>query len=210
LPHCGPQSLCSVRDGCHGRSSHRGARQRAGRLVISDAHEGLRSGLAQVFTSATWQRRKVHFQRNVAPAVPKIHAPAVLAVLKSIFLQPTRETGTDAVAHALTVLEPRFPGVAAKLSAAESDVLAYLDFPVDHWRSISSTNAIERVNAEVDRRAKVVHLSQHRIVGALVHRRAPRPARRVAGWTASLPPAVHGAAAAPRGPTDPLTGGIAA
>jgi transposase-like protein len=39
---------------------------------------------------------------------------------------------------------------------AEADVLAYLDFPVDHWRSISSTNAIERVNAELDRRAKVV------------------------------------------------------
>lgn len=54
------------------------------------------------------------------------------------------------------MLEPRFPGVAAKLSAAESDVLAYLDFPVEHWRSISSTNAIERVNAELDRRAKVV------------------------------------------------------
>jgi putative transposase len=125
-------------------------------LVISDAHEGLRNALAQVFTGATWQRCKVHFLRNVASAVPKVHAPAVLAVVKSIFLQPTRETAKDAVAHALTVLEPRFPGVAAKLSAAESDVLAYLDFPVDHWRSISSTNAIERVNAELDRRAKVV------------------------------------------------------
>jgi hypothetical protein len=44
--------------------------------------------------------------------------------------QPTRETATDAVAHALTVLEPRLPGVAAKLSAAESDVLAYLDYPL--------------------------------------------------------------------------------
>ena len=46
--------------------------------------------------------------------------------------------------------------MATKLRAAEADVLAYLDFPVDHWRSISSTNAIERVNAELDRRAKVV------------------------------------------------------
>src|ERR1019366_3187914 len=43
----------------------------------------------------------------------------------------------------------------AKLRAAEADVLAYLDFPVDHWRSISWTNAIARVNAELDRRAKV-------------------------------------------------------
>jgi hypothetical protein len=60
------------------------------------------------------------------------------------------------VNHALNVLEPRFPTVAAKLRAAENDVLAYLDFPVDHRRSISSTNAIERVNAELERRAKVV------------------------------------------------------
>jgi hypothetical protein len=45
-------------------------------LVISDAHEGLRSALAQVFTGATWQRCKVHFLRNVASAVPKLHAPA--------------------------------------------------------------------------------------------------------------------------------------
>jgi len=125
-------------------------------LVISDAHEGLRSALSQVFAGAAWQRCKVHFLRNVASAVPKLHAPAVLAVVKSIFLQPTRETARDAVNHALNVLEPRFPAVAAKLRAAEADVLAYLDFPVDHWRSISSTNAIERVNAELDRRAKVV------------------------------------------------------
>lgn len=40
--------------------------------------------------------------------------------------------------------------------SAEADVLAYLVFPEEHWRSISSTNAIERVNAEIDRRAKVV------------------------------------------------------
>ncbi|MGA7913208.1 MAG: transposase [Candidatus Dormiibacterota bacterium] len=96
------------------------------------------------------------FLRNVASAVPKLHAPAVLAVVKSIFLQPTRATARDAVHHALNVLEPRFPTVAAKLRAAETDVLAYLDFPVDHWRSISSTKAIERVNAELDRHAKVV------------------------------------------------------
>jgi putative transposase len=109
-----------------------------------------------VFTGASWQRCKVHFLRNVASAVPKLHAPAVLAVVKSIFLQPTPETAADAVAHALAVLEPNFPSVAAKLRAAEADVLAYLTFPVDHWKSISSTNAIERVNAELDRRAKVV------------------------------------------------------
>ncbi len=58
--------------------------------------------------------------------------------------------------QALAVLEPRFPQVAEKLRTAETDVLAYLAFPAEHWRSISSTNTIGRVNAELDRRAKVV------------------------------------------------------
>jgi transposase-like protein len=125
-------------------------------LVISDAHEGLRKALATCFVGASWQRCKVHFLRSATASVPKQHAPAVLAVLKTIFLQPTPETARAAVEHALRVLEPTFPRVAALLRDAEADVLAYLAFPVEHWRSISSTNVLERLNAEIDRRAKVV------------------------------------------------------
>jgi putative transposase len=184
------------------------------RLVISDAHEGLRSALAQVYTGATWQRCKVHFLRNVASAVPKLHAPAVLAVVKSIFLQPTPETAADAVAHALAVLEPNFPSVAAKLRAAETDVLAYLTFPVDHWKSISSTNAIERVNAELDRRAKVVGIfpntaSLMRLFTAVLQDQHDewQDGRRHFSQQ-SMARLMH-----PEGPlllTNPLTGGIAA
>jgi putative transposase len=125
-------------------------------LVISDAHEGLRSALAQCFAGAAWQRCRVHFLRNAVVPVQRQHAPAVLAVLKTVFLQPTVEGAKAAVDHALSVLEPRYPKVAELLRSAEADVLAYLAFPEEHWRSISSTNAIERVNAEIDRRAKVV------------------------------------------------------
>ena len=125
-------------------------------LVISDAHEGLRSALAQCFAGATWQRCRVHFLRNAVVPVQRQHAPAVLAVLKTVFMQPTAEGAKAAVDHALSVLEPRYPKVAELLRNAEADVLAYLAFPEEHWRSISSTNAIERVNAEIDRRAKVV------------------------------------------------------
>ena len=121
-----------------------------------DAHQGLRTALAQCFAGATWQRCKVHFLRNVSAGVPKQHAQLVLGVVKTIFTLPTIEATQDAVQHALEVLEPRFPKVAEHLRAAEHDVLAYLTFPPDHWRSISSTNAIERLNAEIDRRAKVV------------------------------------------------------
>jgi putative transposase len=125
-------------------------------LVISDAHEGLRSALAQCCTGAAWQRCRVHFLRSAVVPVQRQHAPAVLAVLKTVFMQPTAEGARSAVDHALSVLEPRYPKVAELLRSAEADVLAYLAFPEEHWRSISSTNAIERVNAEIDRRAKVV------------------------------------------------------
>ena len=125
-------------------------------LAISDAHEGLRKAIAACFAGASWQRCKVHFLRNAAAAVTKQQAPAVLAVIKTIFLQPTPQTARSAVEHALAVLEPSHPKVAQLLRDAEEDLLAYLAFPSEHWRSISSTNALERVNAELARRARVV------------------------------------------------------
>lgn len=131
-------------------------------LVISDAHEGLRKALAACFAEASWQRCKVHFLRNVAAAVTKQQMPAVLAVVKTIFLQPTPDTARAAVNQALTVLEPTHPQVAQLLRNAEEDLLAYLAFPAEHWRSISSTNALERVNAELSRRARVVGIFPNR------------------------------------------------
>jgi putative transposase len=125
-------------------------------LAISDAHEGLRKALAACFAGASWQRCKVHFLRNVAAAVTKQQMPAVLAVVKTIFLQPTPDTARSAVNHALDILEPAHPKVAELLRGAEDDLLAYLAFPAEHWRTISSTNALERVNAELSRRARVV------------------------------------------------------
>ena len=106
-----------------------------------------RCGLATVQGALPAQRRALVGRRD---------APAVLAVLKTIFLQPTADDAREAVRRALALLEPKHPRVAQLLRDAEADVLAYLAFPREHWSAISSTNAIERVNAEVDRRAKVV------------------------------------------------------
>ena len=89
-------------------------------MVISDAHEGLRSALAQWFAGASWQRCKVHFLRNVSAGVPKQHAPAVLAVVKTVFTQPTAESAHEAMEHALQLLEARSPRVAEPLRAAET------------------------------------------------------------------------------------------
>jgi transposase-like protein len=60
--------------------------------VISDAREGVSSALDQVFTGSSWQCCKVHSLRDLSSAVPKLGAPAVSNVVKSIFLQPTPGT----------------------------------------------------------------------------------------------------------------------
>jgi transposase-like protein len=125
-------------------------------LVISDAHEGLRAALAQCFAGASWQRCTVHFLRNVVAACSHQDAPAVLALVKTVFAQPTQQAASQAISQALELLQPRYPKVAKLLRDAEADILSYLAFPSEHWRSIRSTNALERVNAEIDRRAKVV------------------------------------------------------
>jgi transposase-like protein len=125
-------------------------------LVISDAHEGLRSALAQCFAGASWQRCTVHLLRNVVAACSRQDAPAVLALVKTVFAQPSQQAASQAISQALKLLEPRYPKVAKLLRDAEQDILSYLTFPSEHWCSIRSTNALERVNAEIDRRAKVV------------------------------------------------------
>jgi putative transposase len=63
-------------------------------LVISDAHDGLKSAVAQQFTGASWQRCRVHFMRNVSSAVSSKHVPPVMAAIKTVFAH----TEPDAVA----------------------------------------------------------------------------------------------------------------
>lgn len=125
-------------------------------LVISDAHQGLKAALAQCFSGASWQHCTVHFLHNLVAACSRQDAPAVLALVKTVFAQPGPESARQAVSQALELLSGRQPKVAQMLRASEPDLLAYLSFPPDHWRSIGSTNALERLMAELDRRAKVV------------------------------------------------------
>jgi len=65
------------------------------RLVVSDAHAGLKAAIAAELTGASWQRCKVHFMRNVLAHVPAAQKEAFAADLKSIFAQPTRELAEE-------------------------------------------------------------------------------------------------------------------
>jgi len=142
------------------------------KLVISDAHEGLKAAIRQVF-KASWQRCRVHFMRNALAYVPKGQHSMVSAAIRTVFAQPTPDAAAAAWRHVADQLRPRFPKLAALMDDAEADVLAYKTFPAAHWPKLHSTNPIERLNKEVKRRADVVGIfpneaSITRLVGAIL------------------------------------------
>ncbi len=125
-------------------------------LVISDAHEGLKSAISQVFSGASWQRCRVHFMRNLLAKIPHRDKAAVADAVRLIFDQPSLQSAQGQLRRLVEKLDKVYPDAAKLLDEAEQDILAYKSFPKEHWRRIHSTNMLERLNKEVKRRTKVV------------------------------------------------------
>jgi putative transposase len=126
------------------------------RLVISDAHAGLRASIDKVMLDAAWQRCRVHFLRNVLAKVPKGSAEMVAAAIRTIFAQPDAAAVADQLDVIAEKLGRQFPAVEHMLREAAVDICAFAAFPQAHWRKIWSTNPLERVNKEIKRRTNVV------------------------------------------------------
>lgn len=142
-------------------------------LVISDAHEGLKTAVNTVFAGSSWQRCRVHFMRNVLAHIPKGDKAVVAAAVRTIFAQPNREAAGQQMRYVAETIAPHWPEAARLLLNAEEDVLAFMAFPKAHWTRIYSTNLLERLNKEVKRRTKVVEIfpdipSVIRLVGTLL------------------------------------------
>jgi putative transposase len=142
------------------------------KLVISDAHEGLKAAAAKVL-SCTWQRCKVHFLRNALAHAGKGQRQMVLALINTIFAQETPDAASDQWRAVADQLRERFPKLAEMMDEAEPDVLAFMSFPKAHRTQIHSTNPLERLNAEIKRRTNVVGIFPNeaaitRLVGAML------------------------------------------
>jgi transposase-like protein len=127
------------------------------KLVISDAHTGLKAAIARVF-EASWQRCRVHWMRNALAHVPKGQRTVVAAAIRQTFTQPDQKGAQDVWRHVADQLRPRWPKLSTLMDDSEADVLAYMAFPAQHRTKLHSTNPLERLNKEVKRRADGVGL----------------------------------------------------
>ena len=142
------------------------------KLVISDAHEGIKAAVSKVL-SATWQRCRVHFMRNALAHAGKSGRRVVSAFIATAFAQDTPEAASQQWRSVADQVRPKVPKLASLMDSAEQDVLAYMSFPRQHWTKLHSTNPIERLNGEIKRRTEVVGIFPNddaiiRLVGALL------------------------------------------
>ena len=142
------------------------------KLVISDAHEGIKAAVSKLLC-ATWQRCRVHFMRNILAHAGKSGRRVVSAFIGTAFAQETPDAASQQWRAVADQMRPKLPKLAALMDDAEPDVLAYMTFPREHRVKLHSTNPIERLNGEIKRRTTVVGIFPNeaaitRLVGAIL------------------------------------------
>jgi transposase-like protein len=142
------------------------------KLVVSDAHEGLKGAISKVL-NASWQRCRVHFMRNVLAHAGKQGRRVVSAFIGTAFAQDDAQKARTQWRNVADQLRPKVPKLAGLMDNAETDVLAYMNFPAAHRTKLHSTNPIERLNGEIKRRTEVVGIFPNeaaimRLVGAIL------------------------------------------
>ena len=142
------------------------------KLVVSDAHEGIKASVSKVLC-ATWQRCRVHFMRNVLAHAGKQGRRVVSAFIGTAFAQDDAQAARAQWRQVADQLRPRVRKLAELMDEAETDVLAYMSFPASHRTKLHSTNPIERINGEIKRRTEVVGIFPNeaaitRLIGAIL------------------------------------------
>jgi len=111
-------------------------------LVVSDDHKGLKAAIEAVLPGASWQRCRVHFSRNLMTRVPRSSQGMVATLVRTIFEQPDHDSVWAQHARVVDQLSGRFDDAAAMLADAAEDLLAFYDFPGEHWAHLKTSNPI--------------------------------------------------------------------
>ncbi len=144
------------------------------RLVISDAHEGLKAARLAVFGGVPWQRCQFHLQQNASAYVPKQDMKAsVAADIRAIFGAQDKAEAEALLVRTVQRYAQSAPRLAAWLEESLPEGLAVFSFPEPHRRLLRTTNGVERVNREVKRRTQVASIFPNeasclRLVSALL------------------------------------------
>lgn len=143
------------------------------RLVVSDAHGGIRAALQRHLQGAAWQRCQVHFKRELCGKVSYKQAKEVSKDLLAVLRGQDKEQCMRLGEEMALKWEKRYPQVSKMLREGLEDCLTVLSFPAEHRRRLTSTNLLENLMKRLKKRTRVVGVfpnrsSCDRLIGALL------------------------------------------
>jgi len=124
------------------------------KLVISDGGSGLQKAIREIWPTVDVQRCMVHKLRNLLAKAPEHSHGAVTEDFHRIVYAKNLEEAQVAYQTFLNKWRSRCEGVAKSLEEAGPELLTFYRYPESQWRSLRTTNAIERLNQEFRRRMK--------------------------------------------------------
>jgi len=145
------------------------------KLIISDAHKGLRSAIQKKFIGTTWQRCSVHLRRNISDKMPKKNSKEARTLLRNIFEAPSLKVSRMLKDEFMNRYEDdkRYQKALKILDEGYEDAVQFFSEPSEAHDHIRTTNVLERLNSEVRRREEVIrifpnHQSAFRLIGAVL------------------------------------------
>ena len=128
---------------------------RAPVLAIGDGALGFWKAAREVFPQARTQRCWFHKIANVLGALPRSAHPGAKKALAEIWNAEDKEHARAAVKKFAVAYGAKFPKAAAKVTGDEEELLAFYDYPAEHWIHLRTTNPVESIFATVRLRTKV-------------------------------------------------------
>jgi len=127
-------------------------------LGIMDGLPGLETVFKEEFPSAKIQRCQVHVARNVLSKCPAKIKKEVADEMRSVFYASTKKKAMEFFEKMKIKRQIEIPSAIKCLESSLEQTLCYLNFPGDEWKSLRTTNPIERLNKEFKRRTKSMEI----------------------------------------------------
>ena len=122
------------------------------RLAVGDGALGFWGALTEIYPETRHQRCWVHKTGNILNALPKSLQSKAKAGLHEIWMAETRADAVTALDTFVTTYQVKYPNAAEKLTKDRDALLAFYDFPAEHWLHVRTTNPIESTFASVRHR----------------------------------------------------------
>ena len=121
----------------------------APKLAIGDGAMGFWAALEEMYPETRQQRCWQHKTMNVLNCLPKLSQPKAKTAIHNIWQAETKVDAEKAFDLFIKVYEPKYPKAALCLQKDRTELMAFFDFPAQHWQSIRTSNPIESAFATV-------------------------------------------------------------